>query len=64
MYTYSNMSTVKIILHIFMQQWNMAYYGGNLIDSKKSFLQQKRIITIMTGSHSRTPCKRLFQWLE
>ena len=65
MYTYSNMSTLKIILNIFMQHWNMAlYYGGNSTDSKKAFLQRTRIIRIMTGSSSRTPCKLLFQRLE
>ena len=37
---------------------------GNPIDSKKAFLQQKRIIWITTGSSSSTPYKLLFYRLE
>ena len=39
-------------------------FWGTSIDSNKVFLQQKRIITIMTVSSSRTSCKPLFQGLE
>jgi hypothetical protein len=39
-------------------------FWRNSIGSKKVFLQQKRIIRIMTGSNSRTSCKPLFQRLK
>jgi len=51
-------------LNNFMVQWIMTYFGGPQIDTNKVFLQQKRIITIMTGSSSRTSYKPLFQGLE
>ena len=39
-------------------------FWGTWIDSKKVFLQPKRIIRIMTGLSSSTSCKPLFQGLK
>jgi hypothetical protein len=40
--------------------WHWGGGGGNLIDSKKNFPQQKGIVSIMTCLSSRTSCKLLF----
>jgi hypothetical protein len=39
-------------------------FWGSSGESKKIFLQQKKIIRIMSGSSSRTSCKPLFQKLK
>jgi hypothetical protein len=39
-------------------------FCGNSIVGKKVFLQEKRLIRIMTGSSSVTPCKYVIQRLE
>jgi hypothetical protein len=39
-------------------------FWGISIDSKEVFLQQERIIRIMTGLSSKTSCKPLFQRLR
>jgi hypothetical protein len=39
-------------------------FWGVSVESKKVFLQQKRIIRIMTGSPPRTTCRTLFRKLK
>jgi hypothetical protein len=66
MYSYSKVSTLKMIYfaHFHATMEYVFIFWGNLIDSKKVFLQQQNIIRILNGSSSRTSCKLLFHRLE
>jgi hypothetical protein len=39
-------------------------FWGDLVESKRNYQQQKRIIRIITGPNPRISCKTLFQELE
>jgi hypothetical protein len=65
MYSYINMFALKIIYFACVYATMQCdIFLGNSINNRNVFLQLKRIIRIITGSSSRTPCKYLFQRLE
>ena len=64
-YSYSNLFTIKIIYFAcFYVTVEYGIFWGNLINSRKVFLQLKSKIKIITDSSSRIPSKSLFQRLE
>jgi hypothetical protein len=61
-----NINTLKIIyfacFHSIME-FGIIFWGVS-VESKRIFLEQKRIIRIMIGSSTRTTCKMLFRKLK
>ena len=66
LYTSCNINTLRMIyfasFHSIMEYSIM--FWGTSGESRRIFLQQKRIIRVMMGSSRRTPCKPLFQKLK
>ena len=63
MYSNSNMSTLNTIYFAYFltkMEYDIMFWG-NLIVSKKVFLQHRRISRIITLSSSRTSCKSYFR---
>jgi hypothetical protein len=61
-----NINTFKIIYFAYfhsVMEFGIIFWGVS-VESKRIFLQQKRIIRIMTGSSKRTTCKVLFLKLK
>jgi hypothetical protein len=61
-----NINTLKMIHFAYfhsVMEFVIIFWGVS-VESKIIFLQQKRIIRIMTGSPTRTTCKMLFQKLK
>jgi hypothetical protein len=66
MYPYFNKTTLKMIYFAYfhsVMEFGTPFWGVS-IESKKVFLQQERVIGIMTGSAPRTTCRTLFRKLE
>jgi len=60
------MSTVRMIYFAYFHAIMVCgiVLWSNTIDGRKVFLQQKQIISTVTGSSCRTTCKPLFQIWE
>ena len=61
-----NINTLKMIYFAYfhsVMEFGIIFWGA-WVESKRIFLQQKRIIRIMTGSSTRTACKMLFPKLK
>ena len=61
-----NIHTLKMIYFAYfhsVMEFGIIFWGVS-VKSKRIFLQQKRIIRIMTGSSTRTTCKMLFPKLK
>jgi hypothetical protein len=61
-----NINTLKMIYFAYFRsimEFGIIFWGAS-VESKRIFLQQKRIIRIMTGSSTRNTCKKLFQKLK
>ena len=66
LYTSCNINTLRMIYFAYfhsIMEYGIMFWGTSG-ESRRIFLQQKRIIRIMTGSSRRTPCKPLFQTLK
>jgi len=66
MYPSFNINTLKIIYFAYfhsVMEFGILFWGVS-VESKKVFLQQKRVIRIMTGSPPRSTCRTLFCKLE
>jgi hypothetical protein len=66
MYYICNSDTLRSIYFAYFH--SIACYGiifwGHSANSKKIFILQERIISIMVGAHPRTSCRQLFKKLE
>jgi len=66
MYPSFNINTLKMIYFAYfhsVMEFGILFWGVS-VESKKVFLQQKRVIRIMTGSPPRSTCRTLFCKLE
>jgi hypothetical protein len=66
LYPLCEISTLKMVYFAYfhsIMEYGIMFWGTSS-ESKKNFLQQKKIIRIMTGSSRRTFCKPLFQKLK
>ena len=65
LYSSCSLQTLKLVYYAYfhsVMECGIAFWG-NSTDSKKIFLQQKKIIGIITGSTPRSSCRRLFRKL-
>ena len=66
MFHISNITTLKSVyfahFHSVMQCG--IFFGGNSSNSRRIITLQKKIIRIMVGAHTRTPCRNLFKKLD
>ena len=66
MYPFCNLNTLKMIYFAYfhsVMQFGIIFWGVS-VESKRIFLQQKRIIRAITGSSSRTTCRMSFRKLK
>jgi len=62
MYSYCNLNTLMMIYFAYfhsVMEYGIIFWGVS-VDSKRIFLQQKRVLRIMMGSSPRATCRMLF----